>query len=136
MRLFSEQFEGLNIDVRWKDSSTATLSTQHAMEFLYCYTWGPSSFPYEVREQYGVLEYNDYVNHILGWLSQEDVGEDAKVRFVDIPIGMRSYLQPGYKTGLATKIILLDEHMNPAELPDSNCLMVFEKQGDEENFQN
>ncbi len=129
LKLFKEQFEGLEIDVQWIDSTTAKLSTQHAMEFLYCYTWGPSSFPYEVREQYGVLQYADYVDNILAWLSEEDVENQTCVKRVAIPDGNQSYLQPGYKTGLAPKIILLDGEMNPVELPDSNCLMVFEKQG-------
>ncbi len=127
LKLFMEQFEGLDIVIEWIDEKTARLSTQHAMEFLYCYTWGPSSFPYEVREQYGVLEYEEYVERILDWLSEEDKSLRTKVRRVEIPGGKQSYLQPGYKTGLASKVILLDENLSSVELPDSNCLMVFEK---------
>lgn len=98
-----------------------------------CYTWGPASFPYEVREQYGILNYADYISEIHDWLDAEDLNaksekrENWKRHCVEIPKAHQSYLQPGYKTGLASKVILLDENMNPVELPDSNCLIVFEK---------
>ena len=39
----------------------------------------------------------------------------------------KSYLQPGYRDGLAGKIELTDERDQPVELPDSSCLMVIEK---------
>ena len=42
------------------------------MEFLYTYTWGPASFPYEVRELYGILEYDDYVAPSLGVVPRRD----------------------------------------------------------------
>jgi hypothetical protein len=46
-----------------------------------------------------------------------------------LPDGVRSYLQPGYERGLAGKVALLDEAGQPVRLPDSNCLLVFEKGG-------
>ena len=48
-------------------------------------------------------------------------------RVVEIPPALRSYLQPGYRDNLAGKIELTDERDVPAELPDSNCLIVIEK---------
>jgi hypothetical protein len=96
------------------------LSSADAMEFLYTYTWGPESFPYEVREQYGVLPYTDYRDHILRW-----IGPTA--RWIELDPPEQSYLQPGYKQGLAGKIELFDGDGRPVELPDSNCLLVFEK---------
>ena len=95
------------------------LSTPDAMEFLYTYTWGPASFPYEVRELYGILTYDDYVAKLLEW------APGAKV--IEIPAALRSYLQPGYRTALAGKIELTDETDRAVELPDSNCLIVIEK---------
>ncbi len=127
LRLFSAQFEGFEVKVEWLDSISAKLSTKAAMEFLYCYTWGPSSFPYEVREQYGVLEYADYVAAIMECLEKEDVKAGTKVKIIDLPKSKQSYLQPGYQKALAPKVIYLDEDMIPVPLPDSNCLMVFEK---------
>jgi SAM-dependent methyltransferase len=123
LELFAEQFEGRPITHDWVDAHTAELSAPDAMEFLYCYTWGPASFPYEVREQYGVMQYDAYVEAIISWVF--DLGGTARV--VDIPVAERSYLQPGYIEGLAPRIDLLDEANNPVPLPDSNCLIVVEK---------
>jgi len=95
------------------------LSTADAMEFLYTYTWGPASFPYEVRELYGILTYEQYVEHLVRWCPGAHV--------IDVPAALRSYLQPGYRDNLAGKIELTDEHDAPVELPDSNCLIVIEK---------
>jgi hypothetical protein len=92
------------------------------MEFLYTYTWGPASFPYEVRELYGILPYDDYVTQLVGWC-----GGPRAVRVVELPPEIQSYLQPGYRESLSGKIALTDERDRPVELPDSNCLIVLEK---------
>ena len=82
---------------------------------------GPRDFPYEVRELYGILPYDAYVHSLVQWC------EGARV--VDVPRTLRSYLQPGYRDGLAGKVELTDEHDVPVDLPDSNCLIVIEKPG-------
>ena len=117
--LYVAQFEGRAIEVRELPDGRVELSAADAMEFLYTYTWGPASFPYEVRELYGVLEYDDYLAHLLAWC--------AGARAVPIEPAQRSYLQPGYAEHLAGKIELTDERDAPAALPDSNCLLVIEK---------
>ncbi|MEZ4460139.1 MAG: methyltransferase [bacterium] len=122
-RLFQDQFEGRPICGEWLDEKRVRLGAADAMEFLYCYTWGPSSFPYEVREQYGVLPYEDYLSTILAWLSD---GEHPP-RAVKLPPGEFSYLQQGYIDGLAPKIRLYDGAFQAVDLPDSNALMVIEK---------
>ena len=48
-------------------------------------------------------------------------------RLLPLPPELASYLQAGYRAGLAGKITLTDERDQPAELPDSNCLLVLEK---------
>jgi SAM-dependent methyltransferase len=98
------------------------LSTADAMEFLYTYTWGPASFPYEIRELYGILTYDDYVAHLVSWC-----GGEAAARVVELPPDLRSYLQPGYREHLRGKIVLTDERDQPVEPPDSNCVIVLEK---------
>ena len=121
--LYVAQFEGRPIryrEVAGHDVRTVELSTADAMEFLYTYVWGPASFPYEVRELYGVLPYNDYVAHLIAWCG----GPDA-ARALEVP--RPSYLQPGYREHLRDKIALTDEHDQPVELPDSNCLIAIEK---------
>jgi len=117
-RLFQEEFEGRRILGEWVDEMTVKTNAPDAMEFLYCYTWGPESFPYEVREQYGVLPYDEYLATILTWL-----GPRARAVEVADP----SYLQPGYIEGLESKVTLLNSDGKPTPLPDSNCLMIIER---------
>jgi SAM-dependent methyltransferase len=116
--LYAAQFEGREIQYR-ELGDRIELSTADAMEFLYTYTWGPASFPYEVRELYGIMTYDAYVAALLAWC--------PGARVVDIPAHLRSYLQPGYREHLAGRIELTDERDLAAELPDSNCLIVIEK---------
>ncbi|MEO6774553.1 MAG: methyltransferase domain-containing protein, partial [Kofleriaceae bacterium] len=118
--VYVTQFEGRPIRYRELGHGRVELSAADAMEFLYTYTWGPASFPYEVRELYGLMTYDDYVRALVAWC-----GDGAAV--VEIPPALRSYLQPGYRDHLAGKIALTDEHDVPAELPASNCLIVIER---------
>lgn len=118
--LYVAQFEGRPIRYRELGDRRIELSTADAMEFLYTYTWGPASFPYEIRELYGILPYEEYVASLLGWC-----GEGAGL--VEVPASLRSYLQPGYRESLAGRIALTDAHDVATELPDSNCLIVIEK---------
>ena len=118
LELYCAQFAGRPITYRELAPDRVEMSAPDAMEFLYTYTWGPASFPYEVRELYGILPYDEYVTKLLEWC-----GPDARV--VENPL--RSYLQPGYRDNLATKIELTDEHDIPVELPESNCLIVIER---------
>jgi len=118
--LFVAQFEGRPIRFTELAPDRVELTTADAMEFLYTYTWGPASFPYEVRELYGILTYDDYLARLVAWC-----GGASCARIVETPL--RSYLQPGYRDRLAGKIELTDEHDRPVELPDSNCLIVLER---------
>jgi SAM-dependent methyltransferase len=122
--LFAAQFEGF--DVAWRElpDGRVELPAHHAMEFLYTYTWGPESFPYEVREQYGILTYPAYRAALREWLDGHD---GARARLLELPPELASYLQPGYVAGLAGKVELTDEGDRPAALPDSNCLLVVER---------
>jgi len=124
--LFVAQFEGRKIEFTElpdpRGPNRVELSAADAMEFLYTHTWGPASFPYEVREVRGILTYDDYVAHLVAWCG----GPDA-ARVVELPPDLRSYLQPGYREHLQGKIELTDERDQPVELPDSNGLIVIEK---------
>jgi len=117
LELYAAQFEGRPIRYRELAPDRVELATADAMEFLYTYTWGPASFPYEVRELYGILTYADYLSALAAWCPGS--------RVVDNPL--RSYLQPGYRDHLAGKIRLTDETDQPVDLPDSNCLIVIER---------
>lgn len=121
--LFCRQFEGRRISFEPAGEDRVRVSSEDAMEFLYKYTWGPQSFPYEIREQYGVLPYEPYRDRILEWLG----GDGRGARWIPLPPGQASYLQEGYRAGLAGKLELFDVEGRPADLPDSNCLLAFEK---------
>ncbi len=118
--LFVAQFEGRAIRYTELGPARVELTSADAMEFLYTYTWGPASFPYEVRELYGILPYAAYRSALIQWC-----GDEAAARIVETPLG--TYLQAGYRDALRGKIELTDEHDQPVELPDSNCLIVIEK---------
>ncbi len=118
--LYCAQFEGRPITYTALPDGRVEMTSPDAMEFLYTYTWGPASFPYEVRELYGVLPYDAYVAQLVAWC-----GGERACRVVDNPL--RSYLQPGYPASLAGKIELTDERDQPVPLPDSNCLIVLER---------
>ena len=120
LELYVAQFEGRKITYTELAPDRVELSAADAMEFLYTYTWGPASFPYEVRELYGILPYDDYVARLIEWC-----GGPAAARVVENPLS--SYLQPGYRENLVGKIELTDEHDRPVDLPDSNCLIVIER---------
>jgi SAM-dependent methyltransferase len=120
---FAAQFEARKVIFEAIGSDRVKLASRDAMEFLYKYTWGPASFPYEIREQYGVLPYAEYTRRILEWLASRA----HPPRLVPLPPSIASYLQPGYERGLKGKVELFDGEGNPARLPDSNALMVIEK---------
>jgi SAM-dependent methyltransferase len=124
--LFVAQFEGRRIEFAELAAPPGIrrveLSSADAMEFLFTYTWGPASFPYEVREVYGILPYDEYVAQLVSWC-----GGETAARVVPLPRELRSYLQPGYRDHLEGKIELCDDRDRPVELPDSNCLIVIEK---------
>ena len=118
LELYCAQFEGRRVTYTELSPARVEMSAADAMEFLYTYTWGAASFPYEVRELYGILPYDEYVQALLRWC-----GPTARV----VANPLRSYLQPGYRDNLAGKIRLTDEHDQPVDLPDSNCLIVIER---------
>lgn len=125
LALFVAQFEGREIAVERTGPRRVRMPAADAMEFAYTYIWGAASFPFEAREQYGVLPYDDYRDRVVAWLSAD--GPTPIV--VPIPRAESEYLQDGYRRGLADKLRFLDEHGAPCELPASNALWVYEKPG-------
>jgi SAM-dependent methyltransferase len=132
LELFAKEFEGRPIRFEWLAPELARMSAEDAMEFLYTYTWGPEAFPYEVREQYGVLPLEEYRRSLVRWLGDADPG--FRPRLVEIPDDLASYLQPGYPQALSPRVDLYEgdveslDNLEPVRLPDSNCLLVVEKE--------
>lgn len=68
------------------------------------------------------MTYIDYRESLLQWL--QDLGNPE---WIHVPAEYASYLQPGYRSGLAGKVELFDERGEPTELPDLNRLLVVQK---------
>ncbi len=119
---YCREFKGRTIVPNYVDKETILLDSADAMEFMYTYTWGAESFPYEVREQYGIMTYSDYCHHLEMWL-----GPTAHI--VPVLPEEASYLQPGYVDALKDKLKLMDENGNEVRYPASNAIIVIEKRG-------
>jgi hypothetical protein len=120
LHLFATQFAGRKIEVENRGGDWVRMKAEDATEWMLKYNWGAASFPYEIREQYCVLPYEEYRERILEWLAPD-------VRAVELPAGERSYLQQGYVDGLREKVEVFDATGAKRRLPDSNALWVFEK---------
>ena len=83
-------------------------------EFLYTYTWGNESYAHEVNEQFGYFTLVEYKNFF------EALG--AKI------IVAKEFLEPGYPEHLLPLVSVYDTDGTEMELPNSNCIIVIEKQ--------
>ena len=79
-----------------------------AREFLYTYTWGKQSYAHEVQEQFGYFTIEEFRDFFEG------IG--ARILRCD------AFLEPGYVSHLSPKVSL-----TPDEFPNSNCIVVVEK---------
>ncbi|MBI4387332.1 MAG: methyltransferase domain-containing protein [Elusimicrobia bacterium] len=130
---YISNFEGRKIPLKILSNEldagkTARIRIQRkdAMEFMYTLTWGPESFPYEVREQYGVLKRSEYVRLIHNIAAERGI----PVLETPVPPEWRSYLQQGYVRNLQDKVALFDEDGQEAPFPPSNMILVFEKKSE------
>lgn len=87
-------------------------------EFLYTYTWGKDSYPYEVREQFGYFTLKEYVDFL------KEIGFTV--------IEAKEFLETGYKEHLSSLVDIeyYDRETNTceiAEFPNSNCIIIVEK---------
>lgn len=113
---YCSDFKGRKISYEKIDDNKVKMYTNDAMEFLYTYTWGEKSYPYEVKEQFGYFtpnEYKEAINEII-----KDEGEILL---------FKHYLQEGYTTSLQPKINFYDEKYNKKQLPDSTCFIIISK---------
>jgi SAM-dependent methyltransferase len=124
--LYAREFEGRKITFERVGPRTVRMPSKDAHAFLFTYVWGPASFPYEIREQYGVETYDRYAEIMRAACDATGTG---RAHAVPLPMELRSYLQPGYTQHLAGKVRLFErDGTTPARLFDSNALWVIEKQ--------
>jgi SAM-dependent methyltransferase len=118
--LYAQQFQARDVRFDALGDTRVRVSTWDAAEFLLKYTWGPASFPYEIREQYCVLEYDAYREAMLECLPNAVA--------LELPSSLRSYFQDDYRLGLEGQVRLCDERGQTLAYPDSNAVWVLEKQ--------
>lgn len=83
-------------------------------EFMYTYTWGNESYAHEVQEQFGYFTLREYREFM------EELG--AKI------ICTKEFLEAGYPDHLGRYLTLTDENGEEVEYPESNCIIVVEKE--------
>ncbi|MDP3273587.1 MAG: methyltransferase domain-containing protein [Deltaproteobacteria bacterium] len=123
--LYQREFEGRAIKSTPDGPQRVRLSARDAHAFIFTVVWGPASFPYEIREQYGVESYANYAEILRAACESTATG---KATLVPLPAEIRSYLQPGYVQHLAPMLRLYEsDGTTRARLFDSNALWVIEK---------
>lgn len=124
--LFRESFEPRSISFEPIGTDRVRIGTRDLYEFLTTFTWGPDSFPYEVREQRAVLPRAEYVARMIAACKKADPSADA--REVPVPADLASYLQPGYPAHVSPHVRIFDESGEvPVSMPDVNGVWVIEK---------
>ncbi|MNT18131.1 hypothetical protein D3C72_1533130 [compost metagenome] len=116
LRRYQKDFRGRQIRFELMGDMEVLMPVNDAMEFLYTYTWGEEAYVHEVQEQFGYFTHSAYADFIRCTL-----GSRAHI------IESRHFLQEGYTEALQGRILFMDEHGQPASLPDSTCLIVIEK---------
>lgn len=115
LQQYIKDFQGRQIFFDYiNNNRTVVMLENDAMEFLYTYTWGYEPYAHEVQEQYGYLNKQSYIKLL------EQIGFNT--------IYIDSYVQSGYIKALKHKVQYMDQHGNEVPLPDSNCLIVAEKE--------
>jgi SAM-dependent methyltransferase len=104
--LFQKAYEPREIKFDVLSPTRVRMSARDAYEFLTTYTWGPDSFPYEVREQRAVLPRGEYVARMIAACKSAD--PEATAREVPVEADLQQYLQPGYPEHITPHVRILD----------------------------
>lgn len=125
--LFAKVYEPRAIPFEDLGNNRIKIDQADLYEFLTTYTWGPASFPYEIREQRAVLPRGEYVERMLRVCAEADPPYTAKE--VPVPEDLASYLQPGYPANIDPKLKIFDLSGKQVRMPDVNGVWVIEKVG-------
>lgn len=102
-----------------QDSNAVVADYDYAREFLYTYTWGPESYPHEVKERFGFFS--------LEVLTKELESLGMRI------LKAESVLEKGYEENLSPLVRLEDpETGKEIGFPPSNCFVVAESSGGED----
>jgi SAM-dependent methyltransferase len=124
--LFVRTYEARAIPFEEAGPHRVRLSAPDLYEFLTTFTWGPDSFPYEIREQRAVLPRARYVEVLLAACRTGDP-EFGAIE-IPVPIDLASYLQPGYPQHILPHVrVYAGDGATEVPLPDVNGVWVIEK---------
>ncbi len=124
--LFAKTYEPRRIVYEELPGGRIRLAAPDLYEFLTTFTWGPASFPYEIREQRGVLPRGVYVERLLEVCKKAAPG--VRVRERPVPDDLASYLQPGYPTNILPHVRIFDAAgEREVAMPDVNGVFVIER---------
>ncbi|NUP07419.1 MAG: methyltransferase domain-containing protein [Polyangiaceae bacterium] len=124
--LFQKSYEPRQIRFEPIGDDRVRIGARDLYEFLTTFTWGPDSFPYEVREQRAILPRAELVQRLLDVCRRADPDHDPTE--VAVPADLASYLQPGYPANIEPNLEIFDaggERRTP--MPDVNGVIVIEK---------
>lgn len=126
LEAFQKNYEPREINFEAIGPMKVKIGARDLFEFLTTFTWGPDSFPYEIREQRAVLPRAEYVNRLIDACASAADGAVAKE--VPVPADLASYLQPGYPANIAPHLKIFDgSGKNLVSMPDVNGVWVLEK---------
>lgn len=123
--MYEKQFKGFDLKIVHTEHGDV-MPRRSAMELLYTITWGKKSFSREVQEWYGYYSLEDWKRQSVSLMTKYGV----QLTHIE------KYLQQGYADHLEDRVRLLSApkpmadgniKTRPANLPASNCLVVFEK---------
>ena len=124
--LFQKCYEPRRISFVELSPRRVRLGARDLYEFLTTFTWGPDSFPYEVREQRAVLPRDEYEARLVAACSAAEPERPA--RALVVPADLASYLQPGYPANILPHLRILDARAEvEVPMPDVNGVIVLEK---------
>lgn len=124
--LFQKSWEARKISFEPISAERVRIGQRDMLEFLTTFTWGPDSFPYEIREQRAILPRNELVARLLEVCKKADPSCDPCE--IAVPPDLASYLQPGYSEHLAGHVRILDASgERELPLPDFTGVVVLEK---------
>lgn len=126
LELFAKVYEARTIQLERLSPTRFRLGARDLYEFLTTFTWGPDSFPYEIREQRAVLPRSEYVAKLLEACQAADPEHVA--REVTVPADLASYLQADYPKHILPHLSIFDgSGAREVPMSDVNGVWVIEK---------
>ncbi|MFO0554861.1 MAG: methyltransferase domain-containing protein [Polyangiaceae bacterium] len=126
LELFRAVYEPRRITFTELGDGRVRIGARDLYEFLTTITWGPDSFPYEIREQRAILSRADYVERLVAACRAAD--PEYTAREVPVPADLASYLQPGYPEHVRPHARIFDASgEREVSMPDVNGVIVIEK---------